>query len=155
MSNIAYDWAFVENFSRDYRQSLKVGDSLLVLYDDYHAAYAEVEAKRQRNLRIGFAKQRAKNRPVGILAEDTLVNMDGETISANAGSFGGFVVDSQTLPLQEGEDVRVRLSPESTKALDEQFGNELAAQQDANSPQISEEKWKMQEALRMLEEAAR
>ena len=62
---------------------------------------------------------------------------------------------AKRLSLQRGEDGRMMLSPEAMKALDKEFGNKPPPQQNANSPQISEEEWRMQEALRQLEEAVR
>lgn len=61
---------------------------------------------------------------------------------------------SQEIPLQQGEDGRVRLLPDAMKDLDEGFeGNYLT--ENANALTLSEEEWKMQEARRQLEEAAR
>ena len=124
-------------------------------YVGYQASYEEVEAERHRGLNEAWAKQREKKmRPRGILADGTLVNADGKPIIANKNSFGGFMSDGQTLSLQRGEDGRMMLSPEAMKALDKELGNKPSSQ-DANSPQISEEEWRLQEALRQLKESAR
>ena len=41
------------------------------------------------------------------------------------------------------------------KALDEQFGNNpTPTPENADAPQLTEEEWKLQEAQKMLEEAA-
>ena len=61
--------------------------------------------------------------------------------------------DGQTFTLQRGEDGRMILSPEAMKASDEQSGNKPPPQQDANPPAQTEEERRLQEALRMLEEA--
>ena len=92
-------------------------------YAGYQAGLDEWNNERQQRLNEGFAKQRAKDKPSGILADGTLVNADGEPIIASEGSFGGFASDGQRFDLQEMEDGSVRLSPEAMKALDEQFGN--------------------------------
>ena len=124
MADIAYAGYFAGSHDRNYRQSLKVGDSLMTPYVGYQAAYEEVEAERHRRLNEAWAKQREKKiRPRGIRADGTLVNADGEPIMATEGSFGGFVSDGQTFTLQRGEDGRMMLSPEAMKALDEQSGN--------------------------------
>ena len=156
MADIAYAGYFGGDYSDRYRQSLKVGDSLMTPYVGHQAAYEEVEAERHRRLNEAWAKQREKKmRPRGIRADGTLVNAVGEPIMASEGSFGGFMANGQRFDLQEMEDGRIRLSPEAMKALNEQSGNKPPPQQDANSPQISEEEWRLQEAQRMLEEAAR
>ncbi len=137
-------------------QFLKEGDPLMVPYEGYQAGLDEWNNNRQRALNEGFAKQRAKDKPAGILADGTLVNADGEPIIASEGSFGGFTVDGQEHALQEMEDGSVRLSPEAMKALDEQFGNTpTPAPENADAPQLTEEEWLMQEAWRMIQEAAR
>ena len=103
-------------------------------------ALNEWNDNRQRALNEGFAKQRAKDKPAGILADGTLVNADGEPIIASEGSFGGFASDGQRFDLQEMEDGSVRLSPEAMKALDEQFGNTPApAPENADAPQLTDE----------------
>ena len=136
-------------------QFLKEGDPLLVPYEGYQAGLDEWNNNRQQRLNEGFAKQRAKDKPAGILADGTLVNADGEPIIASEGSFGGFTSDGQRFDLQEMEDGTVRLSPEAMKALDEQFGNNpTPTPENADAPQLTEEEWKLQEAQRMLEEAA-
>ena len=156
MADIAYAGYFGGDYSDRYRQSLKVGDSLMTPYVGHQAAYEEVEAERHRRLNEAWAKQRErKMRPKGIRSDGTLVNAAGEPIMASEGSFGGFMANGQRFDLQEMEDGRIRLSPEAMKALNEQSGNKPPPRQDANSPQISEEEWRLQEAQRMLEEAAR
>ena len=156
MADIAYAGYFAGSHSERYRKSLKVGDSLMTPYVGYQAAYEEVEAERHRGLNEAWAKQRErKMRPRGIRADGTLVNAAGEPIMASEGSFGGcFMANGQRFDLQEMEDGRIRLSPEAMKALNEQSGNKPPPQRDANSPQISEEEWRLQEAQRMLEESA-
>ena len=140
----------------EWTQSLKEGDPLLVPYEGYQAGLDEWNNERQQRLNEGFAKQRAKDKPAGILADGTLVNADGEPIIASEGSFGGFTSDGQRFDLQEMEDGSVRLSPEAMKALDEQFENTpTPTPENADAPQLTEEEWKLQEAQRMLEEAAR
>ena len=104
-------------------QFLKEGDPLLVPYVGYQAGLDAWNDNRQRRLNEGFAKQRAKDKPAGILADGTLVNADGKPIIASEGSFGGFASDGQRFDLQEMEDGSVRLSPEAMAALDKQFGN--------------------------------
>ena len=155
MADIAYASYFAGSHSERYRKSLKVGEPLMTPYVGYQAAYEEVEAERHKRLNEAWAKQREKKmRPRGIRADGTLVSADGEPIIANKNSFGGFMSDGQTLSLQRGEDGRMMLSPEAMKALADKLGNNLPPQ-NANSPQISEEEWRLQEALRQLEEAAR
>ena len=139
----------------EWKQSLKVGDHLMVPYEGYQAGFDEWNDNRNRAISEGYAIQMAKKRPRGIRADGTLVNAAGEPIMASEGSFGGFMANGQRFDLQEMEDGRIRLSPEAMKALNEQSGNKPPPQQDANSPQISEEEWRLQEAQRMLEEAAR
>ena len=155
MADIAYAGYFAGSHTERYRKSLKVGEPLMTPYVGYQAAYEEVEDERHRRLNEAWAKQREKKmRPRGIRADGTLINAEGEPIIANKNSFGGFMSDGQTFTLQRGEDGRMMLSPEAMKALNEQSGNKPPLQQDANSPQISEEEWRLQEAQRMLEEAA-
>ena len=140
----------------EWGQSLKEGDPLLVPYEGYQAGFDEWNDNRQRALNEGFAKQRAKDKPAGILADGTLVNADGEPIIASEGSFGGFASDGQRFDLQEMEDGSVRLSPEAMKALDEQFGNTpTPAPDNTVDPQLTDEEWRLQEVQRILEEAAR
>ncbi len=154
MADIAYAGYFAGSHTERYRKSLKVGEPLMTPYVGYQAAYEEVESKRHRRLNEAWAKQREKKmRPRGIRADGTLVNAAGEPIMVNEGSFGGFMANGQRFDLQRGEDGRMMLSPEAMKALDEQSGNNPPPQQDANSPQISEEERRLQEVLRMLEEA--
>ena len=127
----------------------------MVPYAGYQAGLDEWNNERQQRLNEGFAKQRAKDKPAGILADGTLVNADGDPIIASEGSFGGFASDGQRFDLQEMEDGSVRLSPEAMKALDEQFGNTpTPAPENAVDHQLTEEEWKLQEAQRMLEESA-
>lgn len=152
MADIAYAGYFADSHSDRYRQSLKVGEPLMTPYVGYQAAYEEVEAKRHRRLNEAWAKQREKKmRPRGIRADGTLINAEGEPIIANKNSFGGFMSDGQAFTLQRGEDGRMMLSPEAMKALDEQSGNNPPPQQDANSPQISKEEWRIQEATEQLQ----
>ena len=140
----------------EWTQSLKEGDPLLVPYEGYQAGLDAWNNKRQQRLNEGFAKQRAKDKLAGILADGTLVNADGEPIVASEGSFGGFTSDGQRFDLQEMEDGSVRLSPEAMKALDEQFGNTpTPTPENADAPQLTKEEWLMQEAWRMIQEAAR
>ena len=114
-----------------------------------------MEAERHRRLNEAWAKQRAKDKPAGILADGTLVNADGEPIMATESSFGGFMSDGQRFELQEMEDGSIRLSAEAMKASDKEFGNKSPPQQDSNSSQISEEERRLlQEAMRMLKESA-
>ena len=82
-----------------------------------------------------------------------MVNASGEPIIANENTFGGFTSDGQEHASQEMEDGRVHLSPEAMKVLDEQFGS-ITFPEDVDPSIRTEEEWKMQEALRMLEEAA-
>lgn len=105
----------------EWGQSLQEGDPLLVPYEGYQAGLNEWNDNRQRALNEGFAQQRAKDKPAGILADGALANADGEPIIAGEGSFGGFTSDGQRFALQEMENGSVRLSPEAMKALDEQF----------------------------------
>ena len=74
----------------EWTQSLKEGDPLMVPYAGYQAGLDEWNDNRQRRLNEGFAQQRAKDKPAGILADGALANADGEPIIAGAGSFGGF-----------------------------------------------------------------
>ncbi len=118
MADIAYAGYFGGDYSDRYRQSLKVGDSLMTPYVGHQAAYEEVEAERHRRLNEAWAKQREKKmRPRGIRADGTLVNANGKPIMANEGSFGGFMSDGQRFDLQRGEDGRIMLSPEAMKAF--------------------------------------
>lgn len=98
-------------------------------------------------LNVGFAKQKAKNRTIGILADDTLVNAEGELIVASDGAFGGFVNFGQEHVLQEIENGRACLSPETMKDLDEQFGS-VPFSENVDPSILIEEEWRMQEALR-------
>lgn len=83
------------------------------------------------------------------------MNADGKPIVADASSFEGFVADSQTPPLQQGEDGKMMLSPEAIKALDDEFVNKPQQQKANQSFPLLEEEWKMQEILRQWEETAR
>ena len=123
----------------EWKDSLKVGDHLKVTYEGYQAGFDEWNDNRNRAINEGYAIQMAKKQLRGIRADGTLVNAAGEPIMATEGSFGGFVSDGQTFTLQRGEDGRMMLSPKAMKALDEQSGNTPPPQQDANSPQTSEE----------------
>ncbi len=155
MAGIAYAGYFADSHSERYRKSLKVGDSLMTPYVGYQAAYEEVEAKRHRRLNEAWAKRREKKmRPRGIRADGTLINAEGEPIIANKNSFGGFMSDGQTFTLQRGKDGRMMLSPEARKDLAAGLVNKPLSQ-NANAPQITEEEWRLQEAQRMLEEAAK
>ena len=108
----------------EWGQSLKEGDPLLVPYAGYQAGLDEWNNERQQRLNEGFAQQRAKDKPAGILADGALVNADGEPIIVSEGSFGGFASDGQRFDLQEMEDGSVRLSPEAMVVLDAEFGKQ-------------------------------
>ena len=65
---------------------------------------------------------------------------EDDPIVAGTDSFGSFMSDVQRFDLQEGEDCRIRLSPEAMNALDDEFGNTpQPSSEESNSPQISEE----------------
>ena len=138
----------------EWGQSLQEGDLLLVPYEGYQAGLDEWNDNRQRALNEGFAKQRAKDKPAGILADGTLVNADGEPIIVSEGSFGGFASDGQRFDLQEMEDGSVRLSPKAMKALDEQFGKQerLLRPHVLGNPAPTDEEWRLQEAMRQQDE---
>jgi len=84
---------------------IEVGDPLLAPFVGYQAGYDKWNDERNRMLNVGFAKQRSKNRPAGILSDGTLVNAKGQPIVAGEGSLGGFVNSvGQEVALQEMED---------------------------------------------------
>ncbi len=139
----------------EWKDSLKVGDHLMVPYEGYQAGFDEWNDDRNRAIDEGYAIQMAKKQPRGIRADGTLVNADGEPIMATEGSFGGFVSDGQRFDLQEMEDGRIRLSPEAMKALADKLGSNIPpVPENAGAPPLSEEEHRLEEVLRMLEEAA-
>ena len=109
--------------SPDTRQTLKVGDPLLVPYEGYQTGYDAWNDERSRQIVRGRGnRKRWKNLPTGILADGTLVNASNELIKASTGSLGSFVNFGKPFALQETEDGHVRLSPEAMSILDEEFG---------------------------------
>ena len=139
------------------RKTLKVGDPLLVPYAGYQAGFDAWNDERNRQINEGMARKRRKNRPAGILADGTLVNASGEPIQAGAGSFGSFVNFGKNFSLQEMDAGSVRLSPEAMAVLDAEFGKQERPLRPAvlGNPPPTEEEWRLQEALRQLEAAAR
>lgn len=141
------------NFSDDW--DLGEGDSLLVPFVGYQASYDEWNDERNRNVAIGLAKLRAQSRPAGILADGALVNANGQAIVVDKVTFENIVnSDPDGLDLRHGTDGRIMLSSAAMVSLDERLRNKTPPQ-NANPPAQTEEEWKMQEALRMLEEAAK
>lgn len=134
---------------------LEVGDSLLVPFVGYQASYDEWNDERNRNVAIRLAKLRAQSRPAGILADGALVNANGQAIVVDKVTFENIVdSDPDGLDLRHGADGRIMLSSAAMASLNERLRNKTPPQ-NANPPAQTEEEWKMQEALRMLEEAAR
>ena len=132
---------------------LEEGDSLLVPFVGYQASYDEWNDERNRNVAIGLAKLRAQSRPAGILADGALVNANGQAIVVDKVTFENIVnSDPDGLDLRHGADGRIMLSSAAMASLDERLRNKTPPQ-NANPPAQTEEEWKMQEALRMLEEA--
>ena len=134
----------------------KVGDPLLTPYEGYQAGYDAYEDERNRAINEGMAEKRRQNRPAGILADGTLVNANNEPIQAGAGSFGSFVNFGEKFALQEMNDGSVRLSPEAMAVLNEEVGKQEKplSSPGLRNPTPTDEEWRLQEAQRILEEAA-
>ena len=141
----------------DARMALKVDDPLLTPYEGYQAGFDAWNDERNRAINEGIAEKRRKNRPTGILADGTLVNANNEPIQAGAGSFGSFVNFGEKFSLQEMEDGSIRLSPEAMAVLNEEVGKQEKPLKPSvlRNPAPTEEEWRLQEAQRILEEAAR
>ena len=139
------------------RMALKVGDPLLTPYEGYQAGYDAYEDERNRAINEGMAEKRRQNRPAGILADGTLVNANNEPIQAGAGSFGSFLNFGEKFDLQEMNDGSIRLSPEAMAVLNEEVGKQEKPLKPSvlGNPAPTDEEWRLQEAQRILEEAAR
>ena len=140
----------------DARMALKVGDPLLTPYEGYQAGYEAWNDERNRQINEGMAKKRRKNRPAGILADGTLVNANNEPIQAGAGSFGGLMSGGQRSALQKMDDGSIRLSPEAMAVLDDEVGKQEKPLRSPvlGNPAPTDKEWRLQEAQRILEEAA-
>ena len=149
--------AYGTNSTDERMEAIKEGDPLLVPYVGYQAGYDAYEDERNRAINEGMARKRRQNRPAGILADGTLVNANNEPIQAGAGSFGSFVNFGEKFALQEMDDGSIRLSPEAMAALNEEVGKQEKPLKPSvlGNPTPTDEEWRLQEALRMLEEAAR
>lgn len=134
---------------------LEEGDSLLVPFVGYQASYDEWNDERNRNVAIGLAKLRAQSRLVGILADGALVNANGQAIVVDKVTFENIVnSDPDGLDLRHSDDGRIMLSSVAMSSLDDRLRNNPPPQ-NANPPAQTEEEWKLQEAWRMIQEAAR
>ena len=122
----------------------------------YQASYDEWNDEQNQNVAIGLAKLRAKSRPAGVLADGTLVNANGQAIVVDKITFENIVeyLPNDGLDLRHGADGKIMLPSVAMASLEEKSGNNLPPQ-NANPPQLTEEEWGMQEALRQLEDAAR
>ena len=135
---------------------LKVGDSPLVIrpgwqkaYDEWDRRWLEIESEERRN--------RVMN-----VGEGNLLMANGRpVISAEGDGFVAYITasDGYRVPLSRGDNGEVIIPTpaeiEEMKANGEGKWVELPEPSAPPPPQLTEEEWKMQEALRMLEEAAR
>ena len=135
---------------------LKVGDSPLVIslgwqaaYDEWDRGWLEIESRERQNRVINVGEGNvllANSQPV--------ISAEGDGFVAYITAPGGYRV-----PLSRGDNGEVIIPTpaeiEEMKANGEGEWVELPERPAPPPPNLTEEEWKMQEALRMLEEAAR
>ena len=135
---------------------LKVGDLPLVISPGWQAAYAEWD--RSWNIR---ERHERENRQVGVGEGNVLMSNGRPVISAEGDGFVAYITspDGYRVPLRRGDNGEVIIPTpaeiEEMKANSEGEWVELPERPAPPPPQLTEEEWKMQEALRQLEEAAR
>ena len=144
-------------FAVNYRyiDELKVGDSPLVINPGWQKAYDEWEQQWYE-----FEAKERKNRRMGVGEGNVLMANDQPIISAEVDGFFVSITtpDGYQVPLRRGDNGEIIIPTpseiEEMKANGEGEWVELPERPAAQTP-LTEEEWKMQEALRMLEEAAR
>ena len=135
---------------------LKVGDSPLVIslgwqeaYDKWDRRWLEIEARERRNRQVGVGEGNVlmdNNQPV--------ISAEGDGFFANITTPDGYRVP--LIRVDNGQVIIPTPSEiEEMKANGEGEWVELPERPAPPPPQLTEEEWKMQETLRMLEEAAR
>ena len=133
---------------------LEVGDSPLVISPGWQAAYDEWD--RSWNIR---ERHERENRQVGVGEGNVLLANGRPVISAEGDGFVAYITapDGYRVPLKRGNNGEVIIPTpseiEEMKANGEGEWVELPEPAAPPPPQLTEEEWKMQEALRQLEEA--
>ncbi len=136
---------------------LKVGDSPLVISQGWQAAYDEWD--RSWNIR---ERHELQNRVMNVgEGNNVLMANDRPVISAEGDGFFANITtpDGFQVPLIRGDNGEVIIPTpaeiEEMKANGEGEWVEPPEPSAPPPPNLTEEEWKMQEVLRMLEEAAR
>ena len=136
---------------------LKVGDSPLVISQGWQAAYDEWDRSwniRERHERQNRVMNVGEGNNVLMANDQPVISAEGDGFFANITTPDGFQV-----PLSRGDNGEVIIPTpaeiEEMKANGEGEWVEPPEPSAPPPPNLTEEEWKMQEALRMLEEAAR
>ena len=135
---------------------LEVGDSPLVISPGWQAAYDEWDRRW-----LEIESRERQNRLMNVGEGNILMANDRPVISAEGDGFAAYITapDGYRVPLSRGDNGKVIIPTpsqiEEMKANGEGEWVELPERTAPPTPQLTEEEWKMQEALRMLEEAAR
>ena len=144
------------NFTYKDDLDLKVGDSPLVISPVWQAAYAEWD--RSWNIR---ERHERENRQVGVGEGNILMSNGRPVISAEGDGFVAYITapDGYRVPLRRGDNGEVIIpTPAEIEEMKANGEGEWVKPPEPSAPpppNLTEEEWKMQEALRMLEEAAR
>ena len=139
----------------DYEEELEVGFSPLVISPGWQESYDRWEKQWIAQL---FKDRETRKISVG---EDNVLLANGQPIEYREGENTASIItpDGIEVPLHLDEDGKVIIPTpsqiEEMKANGEGEWVELPERPAPPPPQLTEEEWKMQEALRMLEEAAR
>ena len=135
---------------------LEVGDSPLVISPGWQEAYDKWDRRW-----LEIESEERQNRVINVGEGNVLMANDQPVISAEGDGFVAYITapDGYRVPLSRGDNGEVIIPTpaeiEEMKANGEGEWVELHEPAAPPPPQLTEEEWKMQEALRMLEEAAR